>query len=579
MDDGVDNIRGLLSGKFIPFDKLDDNFGIFDEVDAFVNQSRENQSVTSVTLYVTPDPDAQRYAIWDKIAEGIGNLQALEEIQIVDHTFANDEEDPLASDWEILACILRRLRHGIQLYLRDGAELWDMEALQVFAGVIHGQAMITGFITGAGFHFDCLDILCSALLTLPALANVSFEQLDGQGPEEEQSLESMIELLQLPSLREVKFLSVVFTNTLCQAVAKALKERSGIIDLRFQGCFFPEGGTAVIASVLKTNTTLKYVGFYTSGTDEVFYEVLAKAVRSNSTLQNLECSAPDDSGSCSWLSPLFLALQENTGLKVLGISGIDLIDEKLSTAMRIGLAKNSMLESLYFWTIRPDDNDACLWQEALSFLRTNTALKTLAMDFEYHVTESRVATIRMEVPAVLRENETLETLSMKYKDARFEDYLAFIAAIHPNTTLKSLRLRYGPLDVDKDEMKDLIPVLKKNYGLEAIPDFYQYGSKDVNSIFDLNRAGRRYLVQDGSSISKGVAVLSRVNDDINSVFLHLLENPRLCVRNAVEISSASIGPMDNAVRSTPSPGNRHSGGKREQQAPSHMDTETRRRLE
>jgi hypothetical protein len=43
------------------------------------------------------------------------------------------------------------------------------------------------------------------------------------------------------------------------------------------------------------------------------------------------------------------------------------------------------------------------------------------------------------------------------------------------------------------------------------------------------------MVQDGSSISKGVKVLSRVNYDINCVFLHLLENPRLCDRSAVEM--------------------------------------------
>jgi hypothetical protein len=58
---------------------------------------------------------------------------------------------------------------------------------------------------------------------------------------------------------------------------------------------------------------------------------------------------------------------------------------------------------------------------------------------------------------------------------------------------------------------------------------------DIRSILQLNRAGRRYLVQDGSSISKGVDVLSRVNDDINSVFLHLLENPRLCDRSAENV--------------------------------------------
>jgi hypothetical protein len=130
--------------------------------------------------------------------------------------------------------------------------------------------------------------------------------------------------------------------------------------------------------------------------------------------------------------------------------------------------------------------------------------------------------------------------------------------------------------VDLDEFKDLIPVLKKNYGLEDFPRL-DLGAGDIRCILDLNRAGRRYLVQDGSSISKGVAVLSRVNDDTNSMFLHLLENPRLCDRSAVEMSSSSIGNMYDV--GSMSPGNRHSGEKREQQAPSHPGKETRRRLE
>jgi hypothetical protein len=82
------------------------------------------------------------------------------------------------------------------------------------------------------------------------------------------------------------------------------------------------------------------------------------------------------------------------------------------------------------------------------------------------------------------------------------------------------------------------PSSERNYGLEEFRDSTWRG--DIRSIFELNRAGRRYLVQDGSSISKGVDVLSRVNDNINSVFLHLLENPRLCDRSAVEMSSIII---------------------------------------
>jgi hypothetical protein len=241
-------------------------------------------------LCLATDPDAQRYATWDKIAEGIGNLQALDEIIIVDHDFYHDQEDPIAPNWEILSCILRRLRRGVHLRMQYNVQLlWNIEALPVFTEVIIGQAKITGFSTGAGFPFDCLDMLCSALLTLPALENVSFEQFDDEGPEEEQSLDSMAKLLHSPGLREIEFESVVFTNTLCQAVAKVLEGRSEITDLHFLDCSFPDGGSAVIASALKTNTTLNSLHFC-NGADGAICEVLAAALRSNSTLQDLAFS-------------------------------------------------------------------------------------------------------------------------------------------------------------------------------------------------------------------------------------------------------------------------------------------------
>jgi hypothetical protein len=576
--DYVDSIREVLSGHTIHLVIMDDDTGIFDQVDAFVNLSRGNESVEQVVLHPFTDPGDDisgnsRYAIWEKVAEGISNLQALSDITIFYSYFVDDEENPLAPDWEILACILRRLQQGILLRMQDSNPplLWDTETLPAFAGVIRGQAMITGFSTGDSFSFHCLDILCSALLTLPALENVSFDHIVGQGPEEGQSLQSMVQLLQSPSLRDVGFADVVFTNTLSQAVAKALKESSEIADLSFFGCSFPEGGSAVIASVLKTNTILKRLRF-DSLADEVFYEVLAAALLSNSTLQNLTLHSPD---SCSWLCPLFLALRVNEGLKKLNSCRITM-DEKVSAAMRLGLLRNSTLESLNFFNIKSGDDDSCLWREALSFLRTNTALKALYMNFAYNVSESHASAIRMELPTALHENESLETLYLYSKDAGLEDYPGFIAAIQPNTTLKSLwlhsRLAQNSCE-DGNEFKYLIAVLKKNYGLEEIPGL-RHGAGDINSIFELNRAGRRYLVLDGSSISKGVDVLSGVSNNINSVFLHLLENPRLCDRSAVEMSN--IGNMDNA-RST-SPGN-HSGGKREQQAPSHTGNETRRRLE
>jgi hypothetical protein len=584
--DSVESIREALSGGDFHLDKSYDEYGIFAQVDAFVNLSRDNETVEEVMLwlpFIDRDNDASgthRYAIWDKIAEGIGNLQALSQITITQDSTVHQEYEYLVPDWEILTCILlRRLRQGIRLCMQDGAyRLWDRRTLPAFAGVIHGDAMITGFSTGNYFPFWSLNILCSALLTLPALTNVSFKQdyssYSLQGPEERQSLESMVRLLQSPPLREVHFKYVVFTKGLSQAVAKALTERSVITDLRIWKCPFPEGVGAVIASALRKNTSLKCLHF-DNGADEVFCEVLAAALLSNSTLQNLVF---DGSGSCSWLPPLFLALQVNSGLKELRIDGINLIDEEGSTAMKLGLGNNSTLELLDLKNIM-GHTDTSLWREALSFLRTNTTLKALHMCFEGNATVSYATTIRMEVLAMLRENESLETLFMPCRETRFEDYPVFVSAIQPNTTLKSLCLYEGDSCLDEDKMKDLMPFLTKNYRLEEIPGL-RIGAGDVNSILQLNQAGRHYLIEDGFSISKGVAVLSRVNDDINSVLFHLLENPILCNRSAVEMSSSSIGNMDNSAGSTPvASGNRRNGEKREQQAPSQTDKESRRRLE
>jgi hypothetical protein len=117
----------------------------------------------------------------------------------------------------------------------------------------------------------------------------------------------------------------------------------------------------------------------------------------------LGLSTPGGSGSCSWLSPLFLALQVNTGLKEFCIYEIEVIGEKLSTAMMLGLGKNSTLEDLTLSGITAH-NDTCLWREALSFLGTNVALKRLEMDSDQNVMESHVTAIRMGVAAALCEN-------------------------------------------------------------------------------------------------------------------------------------------------------------------------------
>jgi hypothetical protein len=58
MDDmDVEIIRKKLRGHTITLRKLDDQIGIFDQVDTFVNLSRGNKTVEEVTLYPFTDSD------------------------------------------------------------------------------------------------------------------------------------------------------------------------------------------------------------------------------------------------------------------------------------------------------------------------------------------------------------------------------------------------------------------------------------------------------------------------------------------------------------------------------------------
>jgi hypothetical protein len=193
------------------------------------------------------------------------------------------------------------------------------------------------------------------------------------------------------------------------------------------------------------------------------------------------------------------------------------MDEPLSTAMKDGLGMNASLESLELELVHLTDANSDVWHRTFSFLRTNKALKSLMITLDQDVMESCLSAFRIDIAVMLQENTSLESLTIRKSSG----------------SLESLRL-------SEDEDKQMAALLKKNYALENLPNIdLQNRPSDVGTILRLNEAGRRYLVEDGSSISKGVEVLISVINDINCVFLHLLENPSiLCDRSGVEMVSA-----------------------------------------
>jgi hypothetical protein len=271
---------------------------------------------------------------------------------------------------------------------------------------------------------------------------------------------------------------------------------------------------------------------------EALITALAAALPSNSTLRELSLMRISFSAAIH-LSPVLLALGKNRGIKALQVDVTEARDGSLWTAIKDRFARNETLESLELNSVPLCDANADLWCRPFSFLCTNKALKSLVVEMQRGVTsESCLSALRIDIVAMLQDsNISLESLSIKNgNDIRIkaEKYFVLVAALQHNTTLQSLRFhtsRFFATRVTEDERKQMASLLKKNYALERLPDI-DLKSKG-RAILRLNAAGRRYLMEDGSSISKGVEVLSRVNHHSNCVFLHLLENPKLCDRRAV----------------------------------------------
>jgi hypothetical protein len=557
------------------------NSFMFNNVDSFVALSRDNTSVQVVELFPF-DRDVGNYELWDKVGQIAGNLKELHTVTIHPYTDDDDDDNDIMPDWEILTRILRYLRHKVKLYLTAEDGEVEFEDIQGLARAIHGHPMISGICSPVPFSFANVGPWCSTLASLPSLENVAlgFRQPEIEDQRDLVSLKPLKELLRTRALRSVTF-DGFFTDRLCHVVARALKEGSSITDITFKyDCVFADGGRAMIANALKRNATITDVAFG-GDCDEPLCNSLAAVLLCNSTLEGVALKLPEI--ACGiWLSPIFHSLGMNTTLKSFTAKIFDKFEDELCGAISSGLANNSSLEKLSLYGMHSSDDDGALWaRNALSFLRTNTTLKDLTVTFELFqgdTEEIYVSPFRLEAVKIMEDNTFLESLTIATDSkarrwvaedfpsfsiprmgskVKFEELLVLVSALQRDTTLKTLGFQtsfqtaYRPysrtIPLTDDEVNILVPILMKNYGLEHfVPDISCADDRTVNrtvkAILRLNSVGRRYLIEDGTSISKGVDVLSAVSDDINCVFLHLLENPRLCNRKAAETTTSRRPP-------------------------------------
>jgi hypothetical protein len=227
---------------------------IMSNIDCFVSQSQGNERVEDVYLHPYAF-NGHADGDWDNVGQAIGNLQELKRLCIYTPSNHENEVVPIPA-WEILARIFSHVRQRITLTIIIHASEWRVEDVQALARAIHGHPTITCFEGGGRLPYESLDTLHSALATLPALESVKLSA----PPEDEISLanpESLADLLQVPTLRFVRFNNFSFTPALCQAAANAFIGGAAVTKLEFSSCSFAALECAVMmANGLARNTSV-----------------------------------------------------------------------------------------------------------------------------------------------------------------------------------------------------------------------------------------------------------------------------------------------------------------------------------
>ena len=168
---------------------------------------------------------------------------------------------------------------------------------------------------------------------------------------------------------------------------------------------------------------------------------------------------------------------------------------------------------------------------------------------------------RTLVASALRKTLTLTKLAVSASFQRDLFYREFLSHLSQNTSLVHVRLCFGrettrklrdkfvfafiksmaiqnkclkEIEIDnapdflnrQSAVHELFPYLQQNYSLERI-SFRGNTNATFEMIHGLNRAGRRYLIQDSADKEECINVLAKVNDDLDCLYFHLRENPIL----------------------------------------------------
>jgi hypothetical protein len=304
---------------------------------------------------------------------------------------------------------------------------------------------------------------------------------------------------------------------------------------------------------LETNETLTSLFF--SGLTEssnVVFSIFAATLMANKSMKRLALHFGDEVEQNPPCITLFLtALKtKNAVLEELSIVMNCLWTDDMIDDLRDCFENNRTLKRLSLTGLM--DDTLCL--RLIPFLLVNKTMTHLTIGRDDWFSFMKGATM-VQIMAALENNVSLSCLEMcislhyNFRDF-FDDCCSAIVGLKKNVTFRCLDLtcQSKPPRGTADLGIERIGVaMIENYGIEELSIrspgtfgtsesyneehrlFVLDTSKDLlGVILRLNRAGRRYIINDAGSRKKGVDVLIQVSDDLACLCFHLRENPLLC---------------------------------------------------
>ena len=339
-----------------------------------------------------------------------------------------------------------------------------------------------------------------------------------------------------PKLESLEFIEVIISVALGEMIGHAIERNiTGLTSLLFFSCSMTDEAACRIAQALRTNRTLTRFAlnqFNLKGTNTSLSHHLQASLFENNILEYLNmrgCQLQFASSKPSrWpLRPLIEVLAVNRSLKTL-ILPATVWTPALGYCFCQSMSQNTSLQSL---SVTGSGMTDVAWRNMLPFLANNKTLRSFCLDENDLSPHCVIEAVRM-----LETNETLETLSISSLHVTSATLVECVSLLRNNHTIKRLTIAQSSMEfLTSLQFKKMQEAIVDNFVLEELPDLYEVelmldgdALEMIRCILDLNKAGRRYIMDDPTARDKGVQVLATVANSLGHLYYHLRENPFLC---------------------------------------------------